>query len=162
MKKTLSRKLVRQARVPSASANTSDLITTICDMGSCQNATAIISLDYTDALDHIDFWTSSSDSCIASGTAQTATTNTVQVVLASDDDSLQASSGSATAVTGLAVSSNVITSLAADGDYAVELPNIRRYLAMQFNGNGSSSNVGVTFIGRDMLEAPNAAARSAY
>ena len=69
MQKTLASKLVKLARVPVVTENTSDLITTICDMGDCQNATAIIDVDYTEAISGIQFWTSSSDcattACIA-------------------------------------------------------------------------------------------------
>ena len=105
MQKTLSRLLVKQALVPAVTANTSDLITAICDMGDCQNATAIIDVDYTEAVSGVQFWTSQSDTCGVAETQQTATTNTVQVLIASDDDSLQAWAGN-TRDTGLTVSSN--------------------------------------------------------
>lgn len=147
--KNLHSEIVRLARLPAVSAATSDLVTSICDMGDCTSATAIITLDYTDPVQNIDFWTSSSDTCIASGTQQTATTNTVQVELASDDDSLQAWSTASAAVTDLTVTSDVIITLSADRLVAVALPNIRRYLAMQFTGTGSSSVLGVTFVGHN-------------
>jgi len=163
MQKTLSTQLVKTARSPAVSANTSDLITTICDMGDCQNATAIIAIEYTDALTGIQFWTSSSDSCITSGTQQTATTNTVAVAIASDDDSLQSWNGN-TQVTNLSVSSNTIATVAATQTITVELPNIRRYLVGQFNGHGSSSVLSMTFIGRDPSgsERPWTEARTGY
>jgi len=164
MQKTLSTQLVKTAYAPAVfSGNTSDLITTICDMGDCQNATAIIAIDYTDAITAIRFWTSSSDSCITSTTAQTATTNTVQVAITSDDDSLQSWNGN-TRVTNLSVTDNTIATVAADQTITVELPNIRRYLACQFNGHGTSSVVSMTFIGRDPSgsERPWTAARAEY
>jgi len=163
MQKTLSSKLIKLARAPAVTANTSDLITTICDMGDCQNATAIIDVDYTEAISGVQFWTSSSDTCITSTTQQTATTNTVQVAIASDDDSLQAWSGN-TRDTGLTVSSNTLTGIDADDTIAIELPNIRRYLVMQFNGHGTTTTMGVTFIGRDPSgsDRPWTAARTAY
>ena len=143
MQKTLSRLLVKQALVPAVTANTSDLITAICDMGDCQNATAIIDVDYTEAVSGVQFWTSQSDTCGVAETQQTATTNTVQVLIASDDDSLQAWAGN-TRDTGLTVSSNTLTGIDADGTIAVELPNIRRYLFMQYNGHGSTTTMGAT------------------
>jgi len=161
MKRFLSSLLVKLARAPAASANTSDLITTICDMGTCQNAIAIIDVDHTDDLSQLKFWTSCSDSCIASGTAQSATTNTVAVEIASDDDGLTAWNGD-TAITGLTVSSNAIELLDSDGTFAVALPDIRRYLVMQYNGHGTGTHFGVTFVGRDMQESGWTGARSAY
>ena len=162
--KRLSSMLIKQARVPVVTANTSDLITTICDMGDCQNATAIIEVDYTEAISGVQFWTSSSDTCIASTTQQTATTNTVAVAIDSDDDSLSSWNASNTAVTGLTVASNTLTGIAADQTIAVELPNIRRYLVMQFNGHGTTTTMGVTFIGKDPSggERPWTGALTAY
>ncbi len=164
MQKTLSNQLVKIARLPAVTANTSDLITTICDMGDCQNATAIVEFEYTtNAIAELAFWTSASDSCGTSQTVQTATTNTVQVPLASDDDSLQAWNGN-TRITNLTVASNMISSLAQDGVVAVELPNIRRYLYMQYTGTGTGSTLGVTFIGRDPSgsDRPWTAARTGF
>jgi len=153
--------LVKPARIAAVTANTSDLITTICDMGTCKNATAILNVNYTEALSQIVFWTSSSDSCITSATGQTATTNTVQVAIASDNDRLQAWNGN-TQVTNLAVASNVLGPIAQDCGVAIDLPNIRRYLVMQYNGHGTTTELGVEFVGRDMGEAPYSAARTAY
>jgi len=164
MQKTLSSKLVKIARLPAATANSSDVITTICDMGDCQNALAIVELEYTNhSVTDLGFWTSLSDTCGVTGTEQTATTNTVAVVITSDDDSLQAWNGN-TCITDLAVASNRITSLAQDGVVAVELPNIRRYLFAQYNNAGTGSTMGITFIGRDPSgsDRPWTAARTAY
>jgi len=163
MQKTLANKVVKLARAPAVTANTSDLITTICDMGDCQNATAIIDVDHTEDISGVQFWTSSSDSFIVAETQQTATTNTVQVAISSDDDSLQAWNGN-TRDTGLTVSSNTLSGIDADASIAVELPNIRRYLVMQFNGHGTTTTMGVTFIGRDPSgsDRPWTGARSAY
>ena len=160
----LHSKLVRMARMPAVTADTSDLITTICDMGDCQNATAIIAMDYTEAVTGVQFWTSNSDSCITSGTQQTATTNTVAVLIASDDSSLQAWSTATAAVTDLSLTSDTIAALgAADRLIAVELPNIRRYLACQFNGHGTTTTLGVTFIGRESQTGEaGSGARTAY
>ena len=155
--------LVRQAKAPAATANTSDLITSICDMGTCQNATAVINLEHTtnDVMD-VAFWTSCSDTVCVSGTAKTATTNTVAVVVTSDADTIQAVKSDGTAITGLSVSSNIISTLDSDCSVIVDLRNIRRYLCMQYTGLGSGSTMGVTFLGRDMMEAPSNAARTAY
>jgi len=164
MQKTLSSKLVKIARLPAVTANSSDVITTICDMGDCQNALAIVDVDYTNhSVTDLGFWTSSSDTCGVTGTAQTATTNTVAVVIASDDDSLQAWNGN-TRITNLAVASNRFTSIAQDGVIAVELPNIRRYLYGQYNNAGTGCVMGITFIGRDPSgsDRPWTAARTAY
>jgi hypothetical protein len=149
MIKDLSSKLVKIARLPAVTANSSDVITTICDMGDCQNATAIVSFEYTtDSVTDLGFWTSSSDTSGVTGTAQSATTNTVAVEIASDADSLQAWNGN-TRIVNLAVSSNLITSLAQDGVIAVELPNIRRHLYAQYNNAGTGSTMSITFIGKD-------------
>ena len=148
-----------------ATATTSDVITTICDMGECQNATAIVSYEYTtDSLANLSFWTSLSDACGVTGTVQTATTNTVAVDVTSDDDSLQAWNGN-TQVTNLSVSSNKIASIAQDCVIAVELPNIRRYLYAQWDAaGGTGSTMSITFIGRDPSgsERPWTGARSGY
>ena len=168
MQKTLGKQLIKLARVPVVTANTSDLITTICDMGDCQNATALIDVDYTEAISGIQFWTSSSDcattACIASTVQQTATTHTVLVNIASDDDSLSSWNAANTAVTGLTVATNTLTGIAADQVVAIELPNIRRYLVMQYNGHGTTTTMGVTFIGRDPSggERPWTGALTAY
>lgn len=162
MKKTLSTQLVKPAKISGATANTSDLISTILDMGTCQNATAIINFEYTtNDVVEMAFWTSSSDTCGVTGTPQTATTNTVAVEITSDNDSLQAWNGN-TQVTNLSITSNKIDSLAQDCVIAVELPNIRRYLYAQWTGTGTGSTIGITVIGRDMAESPWTGARSAY
>ena len=162
--KNLHSEVVRLARLPAVSADTSDLITTICDMGDCPNATAILTLDYTDAITSVQFWTSNSDTCGLSGTQQTATTNTVKAAVTSDDDSLQAWSTASAAVTDLSVASDTIAALGAgDRLVAVDLSNIRRYLYMQFNGHGTSSVLGVTFIGHDSASGEfGEGARAAY
>jgi len=163
--KRLSSMLIKQARVPVITANTSDLITTICDMGDCQNATAIVNYEYTtDSTVFLSFWTSSSDTCGVTGTATTASTNTVRCEIASDDDSLQAWDDDNTAVTNLTVTSD-IASLAQDMVIAVELPNIRRYLYAQWEASGGTgSTMAITFIGRDQSgsDRPWTAARTAY
>ena len=160
--KELGMTLAKPARLSAITADTSDLITTICDMGTCRNATAYLNFEYTtDALSQIVFWTSSSDTCITSETGQTATTNTVAVAIASDNDRLQAWNGN-TRVTNLAVASNVLGPVAQDCGIAVDLPNIRRYVVMQYNGHGTGSTLGVVFVGRDMAEAPYTGARTAY
>jgi len=165
MQKSLSSKLVKSAYLPTATATTSDVITTICDMGDCQNATAIVSYEYTShSLANLSFWTSNSDTCGVTGTVQTATTNTVAAVVTSDDDSLQAWNGN-TRVTNLSISSNKISSLAQDCVVAVELPNIRRYLYAQWDAaGGTGSTMSITFIGRDPSgsDRPWTAARTAY
>jgi len=167
MKKTLSSQLIKSARLPAVTASDAvNGVSTICDMGDCQNAVAIIDFEFTTHnVSDVKFWTSSSDTdCVTSGTARTATTNTVQVVVASDDDSLQAWNGN-TRVTNLSVSSaGTLADLAQDCAVAIELPNIRRYLAAEWVGTGVSSTMGITFIGRDPSgsDRPWTAARSAY
>jgi len=162
--KTLSSQLVKIAKLPDNTTNASDVVTTICDMGDCQNATAIVEFEYTNhSVTNLAFWTSSSDSCGVTGTAQSATTNTVAVEIASDDDSLQAWNGN-TRKTGLSVSDNVIATVNSDCVIAVELPNIRRYLYAQYTAAGTGSTLGITFIGRDPSgsDRPWTGARSAY
>ena len=164
MQKTLSSQLVKQGKEPAPTANTSDLKTTVCDMGDCQNATAIINASVSDTgFTVIKFWTSSSDAMAASGTAQVAGTHTILCAIASDDDSLQAWSGN-TVKTDLSVASNVIAAISADCSIAVELPNIRRYLAVEYNGHDTDDAIGITFIGRDPSgsDRPWTTARSAY
>ena len=167
MQKTLANQLVKQAYAPTATATTSDLITTICDMGDCQNATAIINFEYTThSVVELSFWTSSSDTCGVTGTKQTATTNTVRVTPVSDDDSMSAwnTTSGGTRVTNLTVTSD-IASLAQDMVIAVELPNIRRYLYAQWEAaGGTGSHIGITFIGRDPSgsDRPWTGARTAY
>ena len=165
MKKTLSSQLVKAAYLPTATSTASDVITTICDMGDCQNATAIVNFEYTtDSLVELSFWTSSSDTSGVTGTKQTATTNTVRVDIASDDDSMQAWDDDNGRVTDLTVTSDIAT-LAQDMVIAVELPNIRRYLYAQWEAaGGTDSTLGITFIGRDPSgsDRPWTAARSAY
>ena len=161
--KTLSNQLVRTARIAAVTANTSDLISSICDMANCESATAYITADCSsDAIVDLTFWTSSSDTCIASGTAQSATTNTVKVAVASDADGLQAWNASNVAITGLTVSSNAISTIDSDCTVAIELPDIRRYLVAQYTGTGTGSYFGMVFIGRDGAGAVSAGVRAEY
>ena len=147
--RSLKSELVKIARLPAVTADSSDVITTICDMCDCRDATAIIEFEYTShSVTDLGFWTSASDTCGVTGTEQTATTNTVAVEIASDADGLQAWNGN-TRITNLAVTSDRITSLAQDGVVAVRLPNIRRYLYAQYNNAGTGSTMGITFIGHD-------------
>ena len=162
----LSSMLVKQAYPPTASSTASDVITTICDMGDCQNVTAIVNFDFsTDTISDLRFWTSSSDTSGATGTRQTATTNTVQVNVVSDNDSLTAWNGN-TRVTSLVVSHGGIKTLATqDMAIAVELPNTRRYLYAQWGaGGGTGSELAITFIGHDPSgsDRPWTAARTGY
>jgi hypothetical protein len=160
--RSLSSSLIKIARLPAVTADASDVITTICDMGACQSAIAIVSFEYTtDSVTDLAFWTSSSDTCGVTGTAQTATTNTVAVEIASDADGLQAWNGN-TQITDLSVSSNMIASLAQDGVVAIELPSIRRYLYAQYNGAGTGSTLGITFVGLDGGQDACEGARTAY
>lgn len=162
-KGNLSEYVVRQALMNQVGANSSDLITTICDMGGCQDAIAIIDVNYTtNAFMDLAFWTSSSDTCGVAGTAQTATTNTVQVAITSDKDNLVSKDSSNNNVSDLTVSNNIISTIAADGVTVVELKNIRRYLYMQYTGLGTGSYMGVTFIGKNSTEAPWSGSRAAY
>jgi len=164
MQKTLSSQLVKQAYAPTATSTASDVITTICDMGDCQNVTAFVNYEYTtDSTVELSFWTSASDTCGVTGTKQTATTNTVRCSIASDDDSMQAWNGN-TRVTNLTVTSD-IASLAQDMVIAVELPNTRRYVYAQWEASGGTgSTMAITFVGRDPSgsDRPWTAARSAY
>ncbi|HUS45349.1 MAG TPA: hypothetical protein VM219_04870 [Phycisphaerae bacterium] len=160
----LSQQVVKTGRLPAITANTSDLITTIVDLGGCTSATAIINMEYTThALTSIQFWTSSSDIAAISGTQKVATTNTVAVDLVSDADGLQAWNGN-TQVTNLSVAADTIATIAQDCTVAVSLPNIRRYLVMQYNGHGVSSTLGVTFIGDHVKsnESPYTGPRTGY
>lgn len=158
----LSSQLIKPARLPAVTANSSDVITTICDMGACTSATAIVNFEYTtDSVTDLAFWTSNSDTCGVTGTEQTATTNTVKVSITSDADGLQAWNGN-TQITNLAVASDRITSLAQDGVVAIALPNIRRYLYAQYNNAGTGSTMGITFIGQDGGPNTSEGPRTAY
>jgi len=160
--RTLNSQLIKPARLPAITANSSDVITTICDMGACPSATAIINFEYTThSVTDLAFWTSSSDTCGVTGTAQTATTNTVAVEITSDADGLQAWNGN-TQITNLAVASDRITSLAQDGCVAVALPGIRRYLYAQYNNAGTGSTMSITFTGHDGGEDASEGTRAAY
>ena len=158
----LSTLLIKAARLPAVTADNSDRITTICDMGNCESAVAIVEFEYTtDSVTDLAFWTSSSDTCGVAGTEQTDTTNTVQVSITSDADGLQGWNGN-TQITNLAVASDRITSLAQDGVVAVALPNIRRFLFGQYNNAGTGSTLGITFIGQDGGPNTSEGPRSAY
>ena len=160
--KNLKNMLVKIARLPAVTADSSDVITTICDMGNCENALAVVEFEYTThSVTDLAFWTSNSDTCGVTGTATTASTNTIAVDIASDDDSMQAWNGD-TKITDLAVSGDMITSLAQDGVVAIELPNIRRFLYAQYNNAGVASTMGITFIGRDGSGNVSAGPRTAY
>jgi len=161
--KTLSSKLVKVGVLPLLTSNASDTISTICDMGDCQNATAIVDLSYSShSVTDLAFWTSNVVGDMVA-TPIVATTAIIAVEIASDDDSFQAWNGN-TRITDAAIASNQITSLAASGVYAIELPNIRRYLCAQFNEAGTGSTMGITFIGRDPSgsDRPWTAARTGY
>lgn len=163
MQGELAKQCIRVAKIPAALAATSDLISTIVDMGTCQNATAYIAYNYdSDSCIEMAFWTSSSDTSLLSGTVQTATTNTVAVVVTSDDDHLGAWDSAGGKMSGLTVSSNMISSIASDCVIAVDLPNIRRYVTAQFTGLGAVDYMSIVFVGRDAMEAPVDAARTAY
>jgi len=162
--KTLSSMLVKQGKEPGPSANTSDLKTSVCDMGDCQNATVIINASVSDTgFTVIKFWTSASDAMAASGTAQSAGTQTILCNIASDDDSLQAWCDN-TKITNLSVSSNVLAAITTDMSIAVKVPNIRRYLAVEYNGHDTDDAIGITFIGKDPSggERPWTGALTAY
>jgi hypothetical protein len=159
----ISEYVVRCAKMPAQTAAASDVVTTICDMGGCQDATAIINYNYTtDAVIEVKFWTSTSDSCGVTGTAQAATTNTVAVEVTSDKDNLVAKDTSGNNISDLTVANNGISSIGFDGTVVVELPNIRRYLYCQYTGLGTGSYVGIVFVGKNGQEAPWSGPAAAY
>lgn len=161
MEGNLGTQVIRLAKTPADIAATSDAITTICDMGTCAHATAVIAFTYATSSDITDvaFWTSTSDTCGVASTAQVASTNTVQVQIVSDADHLVSKDTSNNNVSDLTVSSYYISSIAASGVTVVDLPNIRRYLFMQYNQAGDAgvgtADLGVVFIGRDGQEQPD-------
>ncbi|HET6442725.1 MAG TPA: hypothetical protein VFH53_10140, partial [Phycisphaerae bacterium] len=62
----------------------------------------------------------------------------------------------------LTVASNTIASIAADMVVAVDLPDIRRYLYMQYNAHDAQDRISVVFVGEDLEEAPFTGARTGY
>jgi hypothetical protein len=161
--KNLSSNVIRCGANNALTANTSDLVTSIVDLGTVESATAVITYQYSDAgIGNVEFFTSTSDTFIVSGTRQTETTNTKQVAITSDADSLSARLDDGTAASALTVSGNAIALIASDLVVAVELPKVRRYVAMQYTGGAATDRLSVTFIGRDLAEAPWPGARAAY
>lgn len=154
-------------------AATSDLIGLEIDVGAAKNGTLIVvKSDLSDAnndVNNLDVWTSCSDhsgAMLVSGTAKTATTNTVKVPLTSDANNLvgwsDPSSTVPTARTGLSISSNTLAKLSASGVYVLNCPDLRRFVNIQYSGEGTKYKMSAIFIADDLDNAPRAAARTAY
>jgi len=98
---------------------------------------------------------------LVSETAKTATTNTVQVVLTSDTDNFVAWNGT-TALTSKTITSSKVLKLDATGIYVLNCPDLRRYVNVQFTGEGTKALITAAFIADDLSDAPKRAARTAY
>jgi len=154
-------------------AATSDLIGAEIDVGNATSGTlVIIKSDLAGTnndVNNFEVWTSCSDhtgAMLVSNTQKTATTNTVKVSITSDADNLVGwsipSSTVATARTGLSITTNTLAKFSADGIYAINCPDIRRYLNIQYSGEGTSYKMSVIFIADGLADAPWSAARTAY
>ena len=154
-------------------AATSDLIGAEIDVGNAGNGTiVVIKSDLSDAnndINNFEVWTSSSDhtgAMLVSNTQKTATTNTVKVALTSDADNLIGWSIPAstvpTARTGLSITSNTLAKLSAEGVYVINCPDLRRYVNIQYSGEGTKYKMSALFIAADLARAPRTAARTAY
>lgn len=151
-------------------ANTSDLIGTEVDIQeACGGTLVIVKSDLSDANNDVldlEVWTSCSDhsgAMLVSGTSKTATTNTVKATLTSDADNFVA--WSTTQTTGLysrTISSNKLATLDAAGIYVLNVPDLRRYVNIQFTGTGVKSKLTAILIANGLADAPKRAARTAY
>jgi len=144
----------------------SDLIFNEVDTGGAQNGTLVIVLDNAAGSDqaNVEVWTSSASNFATSGTALSAVASdgTAKVLIASDRSSFYAQGNLGTAISDVTVSSNTIANLTEDGTYIINLPNVSRYVNVQYDSDGTGSKISAVFIGHDLLEAPWAGARTAY
>lgn len=150
-----------------ASVSASDKICTEIDVGTAQNGTLAIVVNYTEAIKNLDIWTSSVSDFGSDTTAHAATTGvTEKVVISSDTSNLYAckykSGANPSDLYGLSVSSNTIASIGESQMIVVNVKNLKRYLNVQYSGFGTSTVWSMSFIGHDLEEAPYAGARSAF
>lgn len=147
-----------------ATASGTDRIGVEVETRLAQNGTYILVVDNAAGSDlaNVEIWTSSTSDFLTAGTAGAETDSDNKVDIISDTAHFYAAGVYNAAISDVTVSSNTVTSLTEDGMYVFAVKKLRRYLNFQYDGDGTGGKVTTVFIGHDLLESPQAAARTAY
>lgn len=137
------------------------------DTGGARNGTLVVSYGYdSDQIANVEVWTSAMSDFATYGTALAAVPSdgTRQVELTSDADTLASYDSNNAAESGvLSVTGSTISDLgAADRTVVIALKDLSRYVNVQFDGDGTTTDWSVAFIGHDVLSAPYAGIRPSY
>ena len=65
-------------------------------------------------------------------------------------------------ISDLTVSSYAITAITEKGLYAIDCPDVSRYLNVEYTGDGTGSEITAIFVGHDVAHAPNRGPITAY
>lgn len=127
------------------------------DVGTSQNAEAFLVLELAAAsdLDNVDFWTSQTSDFLTAGAAGGSNANATQIKVTSD--AIQAYDVYDGSISDLTVSSNTISTIDQPGVYRIALPDVKRYVNMQYDGNVGSgtSRYSLVIVGYDQQDSPS-------
>ena len=139
-----------------ATASGSNRVCTEGDVGNARNGLLIIAADFAASSDinNICLGVSNTSALVSAGTAYPAS-DLADIV--SDAQNTVDSTGS-----DVTIASNTIATLDEDGIFVFHVANLKRYVNLQYDGDGSGSKFTAVLVATDLVDAPYAAARTAY